>query len=65
MDINKTRVLKECDTWHFWYFKATGFNIHGTDYHCIISKISKGKVIKVTKTMKNTNLTKKAEHYKT
>ena len=25
IDVNKTNWLKECDTWHFWYFKATGF----------------------------------------
>ena len=25
IDVNKTNLLKECDTWHFWYFKAAGF----------------------------------------
>ena len=72
MDINKTRVSKRCDTCLYWYFLDKGFkfqldicniailNIHVTDYHCIISKISKGKVIKVIKTVKNTNLTEKS-----
>ena len=34
-------------------------NVHGAHYHCIISKISKNKIIKVIKTMQNTDLTKK------
>ena len=37
-------------------------NINSADYRCIISGISKSEVMKL---MQNTNLTKKAEHYKT
>ena len=37
-------------------------NIKGTDYHCIISGISKSEAINV---MQSINMTKKAEHYKT
>ena len=36
-------------------------NIKGSDYHCIISLISKNKAIKL---MENADLTKKVEHYK-
>ena len=35
-------------------------NIKGSDYHCIISGISKGEALTL---MQNINLTKKAEHY--
>ena len=37
-------------------------NIKGSDYYCINSLISKNEA---TKLMKNTDLTKKAKHYKT
>ena len=37
-------------------------NINGSDYHCIISRISKNEVIIL---MKNADLTEKAEQYKT
>ena len=37
-------------------------NIKGSDYHCIISLISKNEAINL---MQNADLTKKAEHYKT
>ena len=37
-------------------------NIKGSDYHCIISLISKNKAINL---MQNADLTKKAEHCKT
>ena len=36
-------------------------NIKGSDYHCIISFISKNKAIDL---MQNADLTKKPEHYK-
>ena len=36
-------------------------NIKGSDYHCIISLISKNKAIKL---MENADLTKRVEHYK-
>ena len=25
VDVNKTNLLKECDTCHYWYFKDMGF----------------------------------------
>ena len=25
IDVNKTNLLKECDTCHYWYFKDAGF----------------------------------------
>ena len=25
VDVNKTNLLKECDTCHYWYFKDIGF----------------------------------------
>ena len=37
-------------------------NIKGSDYHCIISLISKNKTINL---MQNADLTEKEEHYKT
>ena len=37
-------------------------NIHGDDYHCIINGISKSQGINL---MQNTDLTEKAECYKT
>ena len=37
-------------------------NIKGSDYHCIISLISKNKTIDL---MQNADLTEKEEHYKT
>ena len=37
-------------------------NIKGSDYHCIISLISKNEAINL---MQNANLTEKVEHYKT
>ena len=36
-------------------------NIKGSDYRCIISGITKNEAVNL---MQNTNLTKKAEHYK-
>ena len=37
-------------------------NIKGSDYHCIISRISKSQAIKL---LQNIDLTEKKEHYKT
>ena len=25
IDVNKTSLSKECDIWHYWYFKDIGF----------------------------------------
>ena len=25
IDVNKTNLAKECDIWHYWYFKGIGF----------------------------------------
>ena len=25
VDVNKTSLSKECDIWHYWYFKDIGF----------------------------------------
>ena len=25
IDVNKTNAAKECDIWHYWYFKDIGF----------------------------------------
>ena len=25
IDVNKTSASKECDIWHYWYFKGIGF----------------------------------------
>ena len=25
IDVNKTSILKECNTWHYWYFLNKGF----------------------------------------
>ena len=37
-------------------------NIKGSNYHCIISLISKNEALKL---IQNADLTKKVEHYKT
>ena len=37
-------------------------NIKGSDYHCIISRISKSQAIKL---LQNIDLTEKKEHHKT
>ena len=39
-------------------------NIKGSDYHCIISRISKNKAINLLQNLKLQNV-KKVEHYKT
>ena len=25
VDVNKTNLAKECDIWHYWYFKGIDF----------------------------------------
>ena len=74
IDVDKTSKSKECDICHYWYFldKASKFqtnvckiaipNIHGADYRCIISGISKCEAMDL---MQNIDLTKKEEQYKT
>ena len=32
IDVNKTRLLKQCDICHYWYFKDVGFKHE--KYHC-------------------------------
>ena len=32
IDVNKTRLLKQCDICHYWYFKDVGFKYE--KYHC-------------------------------
>ena len=29
IDKNKTSASKECEPWHYWYFKDTGFKFEG------------------------------------
>ena len=47
IDVNKTNALKECNI----------LNIKSSDYHCIISLVSKNEAIKL---MQNTDLTGKS-----
>ena len=67
-DVNKTRDSKECDICHYWYCYFYWYcdiailNIKSADCCCVISRISKSEAINL---MQSTDLTKKAEHYKT
>ena len=69
IDVNKTSESKECDIYHYWYFLNKGFKfqpnvcdiaileIKGSDYRCIISRISKSEA---TKLLQNIELTEKS-----
>ena len=70
IDFNKTSKSKECDICQYWYFlhkmsmnlsDVAILKIKGSDYHCIISAISKSETINL---IQNNKLTKTAEHYK-
>ena len=61
----QTNVCNRCLSLLIMFMNLSGIailNIKGSDYRCIVSLISKTEAIKL---MQNSDLTKKAEHYKT
>ena len=61
----QTNVCNRCLSLLIMFMSLSGIailNIKGSDYRCIVSLISKTEAIKL---MQNSDLTKKAEHYKT
>ena len=43
IDVNKTNLSKECDIFHYWYFKDIGFKYgkyicNGNDFHDLMQK---------------------------
>ena len=60
----QTNVCNRCLSLLIMFMNLSGIailNIKGSDYRCIVSLISKTEAIKL---MQNSDLTKKAEHYK-